>query len=610
MTDIVIRNGTIVDGTGAPGRVGDVAIEGDRIVAVGQVEERGDREIDASGRMVTPGFVDIHTHLDAQIAWDPAASSSCFHGITSVVLGNCGVTFAPCKPTDRAYLAEMMESVEDIPAKSILAGLPWNWETYGEYLKAIDAMPKGVNVGGMVGHCAVRYHAMGERSLDEAPAGEDDVRKICALVDEAIGAGALGFSTSRTYMHKVPDGRPVPGTFAATEEMLAIGRVMGRHGKGVFEAAARLGERDNDALDNTRREVAWMGQLSRENRIKVTFGLTHSYRRPDLYRRVIEFADEENASGAHLRPQTTSRGVGVLFALDHITPWHQAPAWRELAAKPFAERLAALEDAALRQRLIADAEAQPATLDLNQSYLLLDGHVHYAHQAENSLAGCAARHGQSPVEAFIELNRAHQGRVVVYYAALNQSMDAIEEMLRHPTVVMGLADSGAHVGQIMDASSPTWLLSYWVRERGVLTVEEAIRGWTSETAELFGIRDRGVLRPGAFADVNVIDLDRLSLGLPEYRNDFPEGAGRYVQTATGYDCTIVNGRVQRTGFTGRIFTYDVRPSAAGEFRAGPVTLALPDRTLSAPGPVLKVLELEAQDEVRIRIASSRESVLV
>ncbi|MFB3107585.1 MAG: amidohydrolase family protein, partial [Pseudomonadales bacterium] len=304
--DLIIRGGTVIDGTGAQGYRGDVAISGERIVAVGEVTTTADAEIDATGKLVTPGFVDIHTHLDAQIAWDPIASSSCYHGVTSVVLGNCGVTFAPCKPEDREYLAELMESVEDIPKRSILSGLAWNWESYGEYLNAIDAMPKGVNVGGMVGHCAVRYHAMGERSMDEAPATAEDIEKICALVDEAIGAGALGFSTSRTFMHKVPDGRPVPGTYAHPDELLAIGQVLGRHGKGVFEAAARLGERDNDALDNTRREVSWMGQLSRENGVRVTFGLVQSDRRPELYRRVIEFADAENNEGAHLRPQTTS----------------------------------------------------------------------------------------------------------------------------------------------------------------------------------------------------------------------------------------------------------------------------------------------------------------
>ena len=545
--DLVIKNGTVIDGTGAPGRLADVAVDGERVTAVGKVTEKGRREVDAAGKLVTPGFVDIHTHLDAQIAWDPAATSSCYHGVTSVVLGNCGVTFAPCKPEDREYLAELMESVEDIPAASILSGLPWNWETYGEYLQAVDRMPKGVNVGGMVGHCAVRYHAMGERSLDEAPATEADIANICALVDEAIGAGALGFSTSRTFMHRVPDGRPVPGTYADPEELLAIGGVLGRRGKGVFEAAARLGERDGENLEKTRAEVGWMGRLSRENNVKITFGLVQSDRRPLLYRRVIEFAEAENERGAHLRPQTTSRGVGVLFALDHITPWHSAPAWAALAQRPFPERLAALEDESVRAALVADAEAHPAALDLGQMYVLLDGKVHYGHDAANSLKAHAESWGMPPAAAFIELNRRHQGRMVLYFPGLNQNMEAVGEMLQNPTVAMGLADSGAHVGQIMDASSPSWLLSYWVRERGLLSVEEAIRGWTSDTADLFGVRDRGRLRPGAFADINVIDLDGITLKLPEYRHDFPEGAGRYVQAASGYDLTVVNGQVFMEG---------------------------------------------------------------
>ncbi|MDQ1397424.1 MAG: N-acyl-D-amino-acid deacylase, partial [Acidimicrobiaceae bacterium] len=234
--DIVIRGGMVADGNGGEPQPADVAIDGDRVVAVGQVDERGTREIDAEGRLVTPGFVDIHTHLDAQLSWDPAGTSSCWHGVTSVVLGNCGVTFAPCKPEDRRYLAEMMESVEDIPADSIMSGLDWEWESYGEYLTALDKLPKGVNAGGMVGHCAVRYYAMGERSLDEEPAGPDDIRAMQALVDEAISAGALGFSTSRTFLHRVPDGRPVPGTYAAVEELMALAEPMGRQHRGVFEA--------------------------------------------------------------------------------------------------------------------------------------------------------------------------------------------------------------------------------------------------------------------------------------------------------------------------------------------------------------------------------------
>lgn len=541
--DIVIRNGTVVDGTGQPGRRADVAIAGDRIAEVGDVSASGTREIDAEGRLVTPGFVDIHTHLDAQIAWDPIASSSCYHGVTSAVLGNCGVTFAPCKPEDQEYLAELMESVEDIPAASILQGLPWNWESYGEYLAAIDAMPKGINVGGMVGHCAVRYHAMGERSLEETPANADDIERICALVDEAVGAGALGFSTSRTFMHRVPDGRPVPGTYAAEDELLAIGAVLGRQGRGVFEAAARLGERDNDALDNTRREVAWMGRLSRDNKVRVTFGLTQSNRRPELYRRVIEFAEHENGSGAHLRPQTTCRGVGALFALDHRNPFGEAPSWRALGALPFEQRLAAIADPTQQAQLIADAADHPSRLDLNQAYILTDERVWYEHDDANSLASVADHLGVCPAEAFIRLNLEHDGRVVLYYPGLNQSMDAVREMLVDPTVVMGLADSGAHVGQIMDASSPSWLLSYWIRDRGIMSIERAVRRWTAETAELFGIADRGLLQQGKFADVNVIDLEHMRLTLPEYRYDFPGGAGRYVQRATGYDYTLVNGQV-------------------------------------------------------------------
>ena len=540
--DLVIRGGTLVDGTGAPGRPGDVAVRGDRIAALGRVDGKGEREIDAAGKTVTPGFVDIHTHLDAQIAWDPIASSSCYHGVTSVVTGNCGVTFAPCKPEDRGYLAEMMESVEDIPKESIDAGLPWDWETYGEYLASIDRMAKGVNVGGMVGHCAVRIHAMGERSLDEAPAGEDDVRRMCELVDEAIGAGALGFSTSRTFLHKVPDGRYVPGTHADPSELLAIGRVLGRRGKGVFEGALRIGERDREAhLPKTRAEIAWVGELSRQNNVRVTFGIAHSYRRPDLYRRVIGFAEEENAKGAQLRPQTSARGIGGLFGIDHRTPFGASAAWRELAALPFAQRVAALEDATFRARLV-DLE-QPPTLDFEQAYILTDDDLDYVHDRSRSLAAYAERTGQTPVAAFVELNRKHKGRVQLWHPGLNQSMDAIKEMIVNPTVAMGLADSGAHVGQIMDASSPTWLLSYWVKNRGVMSFEEAIRGWTSDTAAIFGIEDRGVLREGAHADINVIDVDNLGMELPEYKHDFPAGAGRYVQRGRGYDQVIVNGEV-------------------------------------------------------------------
>lgn len=331
--DIIIRNGTVVDGTGSAPRRADVAVTGDRItsienVADGGVAGRGRREIDAQGRLVTPGFVDIHTHLDAQIAWDPQVTSSCWHGVTSVVMGNCGVTFAPCRPQDRETLAEMMESVEDIPRDAILDGLPWDWETYGEYYETIGRLSKGLNAGGLVGHCALRTHAMGERALDETPATGDDIAAMVRLLDEAMSAGALGVSTSRTFMHKVPDGRPVPGTFAAADELLAFAEVLYDHGAGVFEGAMRLGERDNEHLDNTRAEVALMGEISRRSGRPVSFGLTQSNRRPDLYERVIDFVKAENAAGANVRPQTTARGVGMLFGLETRTPFDRSSAYR------------------------------------------------------------------------------------------------------------------------------------------------------------------------------------------------------------------------------------------------------------------------------------------
>ena len=543
--DIVIRGGLVVDGTGSPPVAADISIDGDRVTAIGRIDEPGHREIDARGKYVTPGFVDIHTHLDAQLGWDPAATSSCYHGITSIVLGNCGVTFAPCKPEDRGYLAELMESVEDIPRESIMTGLPWNWETYGEYLDALDAMPKGVNVGGMVGHCAVRYHAMGERSLDEAPAGADDIARMGGLVDEAVSNGALGFSTSRTFLHRVPDGRPVPGTYAQPEELLAFGRVLGRHGA-IFEAAARLGERDAPHLPNTRREVAWLGELSRENGVNVTFGLAHSERRETLYQSVIDFVNEENAAGARIRPQTTSRGIGALFGIQNRPPF-SSPSWQALAPLDLGERLARLADAKERRRLIEEVDPAEVAFDLDRLYVLLPGHVRYDMNPADSLGAHARRRGVSPLDAFIDLSLETDGRAVCYHAFLNPRMDTVEAMLRQPVVAMGLADSGAHVGQIMDASQPTWLLSYWVRERGLFPIEEAVRRWTSDTADLFGLsgveEGRGRLHAGTLADVNVIDLDAMEVGLPEYVHDFPGGAGRYVQTAKGYDCTLVNGDV-------------------------------------------------------------------
>ena len=343
--DLIVRGGTVVDGTGAPARRADVAIAGDRVVAVDEhVDARATREIDAEGRVVTPGFVDVHTHLDAQLSWDPLPTSSCWHGITSVVLGNCGVTFAPVGPGQREFLAEMMESVEDIPRDAILDGLPWTWTTYGDYLGWLDQTPKGINVGGLVGHCALRVAAMGERAMVEGSGTPEEIARMCEMAEEALQSGALGISTSRTLGHVVPDGRPVPGTWAGPDELLAFGDVLGRAGHGIFEGAMRLGERDDEALTKTRAEVAVMGEISRRSGRPVSYGLVQSNRRPDLYTQVIDFTKQENEQGGLVRPQTTARGIGILFGLFNRTPWDRTPAFRELHDLPPAERLAAIRD--------------------------------------------------------------------------------------------------------------------------------------------------------------------------------------------------------------------------------------------------------------------------
>jgi len=532
----------VVDGTGRASARADVAIDGDRIVAVGALDDGGTREIDASGAYVTPGFVDVHTHLDAQIAWDPDATSSCWHGVTSVVLGNCGVAFAPVRDGQADWLAGLMESVEDIPARSILDGLSFDWVTYGDYLRAIDALPKGVNVGGMVGHCAIRHFVMGERGLDEVPAGEDDIAAIADLVDEAMDAGALGFSTSRTLLHRVPDGRPVPGTWAREDELLAIADVLGRHHKGVYEVAPRF-ERPGDRYEGTAAEIGWMAEINRRTGRPVTFGVAQSNAGPDLYKVILDLVDAEAERGGELRPQTTVRGIGLLFGMQHRTFFDRLPSWQSLQELDLAGRLAALDDDDRRAVLVREAEENLPPFDWSGVYVLTEDRVDYSGDPADSLAAHAERAGESIPAAFVRISRQTGGRALFNFPFLNQQMDAVEAMLEHPRMLVGLGDSGAHVGLIMDASLPTWFLLHWVRDLGKFPIEEGIRRLTSDTADLFGISDRGRLVPGAYADVNVLALDELALPLPEYVHDFPAGAGRYVQRSSGYRCTLVNGQI-------------------------------------------------------------------
>jgi N-acyl-D-amino-acid deacylase len=549
MHDIVIRGGEVTDGTGAEPTRADVAIDGDRITEVGAVSDRGRREIDASGRVVTPGFVDIHTHLDAQLFWDPAASSSCWHGVTTVVLGNCGVTFAPVRPGEERYLAGMMDSVEDIPADTIMAGLGWGWETYGDYLRALGRRGLGVNAGGMVGHSALRYYVMGERSLDEAPATAADIEAMAAVLAGAVDAGALGFSTSRSFLHTVPDGTPLPGTFAMPAELNGIAEVLAKKGRGVIEVVPRIGERDGAARENSTAEMTWMEDVSRASGRPLTFAITQSDRRPGLWAWVMDRVAAARGRGADLRPQTSARGTAILYGLMSRTPYDALPAWADLMARPAHDRRAALADENFRTRLIAEAnypshqEGPLAPKDPAKLFLLPPGEARYDVRPENSLAAAAKRGGGTPAAAFIDYLRKTDGAGLLYYPVLNSDLDAVASMITNPDVVIGLGDAGAHVALTMDAGQPTYVLSHWVREEGLLSLGHAVRKLTLEGAELFGIPGRGVLAPGAFADVNVIDLDHLCLLTPELVTDFPLGASRFVQRARGYDYTLVNGTV-------------------------------------------------------------------
>lgn len=549
MHDLVVRGGEVVDGTGAAPRRADVAIDGPRITEVGTVVEKGRREIDASGRYVTPGFIDVHTHLDAQLFWDSAATSSCYHGVTTVVLGNCGVTFAPVRPGQEGYLARMMESVEDIPADTIMAGLPWGWETYGDYLTSLGQRPLGVNAGGLIGHCALRYYVMGERSLDEVPPTDDDISAMTNLVGEAIDNGALGFSTSRTFLHVLPDGRVVPGTHAEPSELAAIADVLRSRGKGTFQAVPRIGERDGATRANSVAEMSWMEEVSRSSQRPLAFSIMQSDRRPDLWSWVMERVAEARARGADIRPMTAVRGSAIVYGLVGRTPYDALPTWTELMAKPFTARLQDLADQSVRRRLIEEAERPQdlsgplAPKDPAKLYLMPPGSAEYDVSAGNSLAAEAKRRGSSPAAAFVDYLLETGGRGLLYYPVLNQDLDAVAQMIVNPDVIIGVADAGAHVALTMDAGNSTYFLRHWVRDEGLLDIGPAVKKLTREAADLFGIADRGVLAPGACADVNVLDLAGLDLQTPEMVADFPLGANRFVQRASGYDYTLVNGKV-------------------------------------------------------------------
>lgn len=541
--DVVIKHGTVIDGTGRPAVRADVAIDADRITVVGDVDASGANQVvDAEGKLVTPGFVDLHSHLDAQVGWDPAMSSSCYHGVTSVVMGNCGMTFAPVRPGSASVLAEAMETVEDIPASAIIDGLPWNWEGYGGYLDAVEQMPLGLNTGGYVGDVAVRLYVAGEAACEEDfEATPEQLSEMAGLVDDALRAGALGYSISRSLFHRVPDGRNVPGTWSEPEEFFAIAEPLGRLGKGVLESAPRYNFADS-AESRVQEELAWMAELSRRTGRPFCFNLQQIESLGTHYRDVIRLSEEANRTGAQLHPQITPRGVGVLFSLAANTLIDHLPSFQALKTLDLTGRLAGLHDADLRTRLIEEG-AGDAIDPFWRMYLMPAGRpASYDYTPADSIAGIAQAAGVSPIEAYIDAMIDSDGASIVNWPVMNQDAEAIKEQVLSPVTIMGLADAGAHATQIMDASQPTYFLAHWARDEQIIGLEDAVRAVSADTARFIGYVDRGTLTEGAFADVNVIDLESLSLPLPEIVHDFPGGAPRFVQRAAGIDHTFVNGQ--------------------------------------------------------------------
>ena len=530
MHDLIIRNGLVVDGVNESPYRADVAVDGNQISKVGVISEDGLQVIDATDHIVTPGFVDLHTHLDAQIGWDPMLTPLTWHGVTTAILGNCGVTFAPCKPQDREFLANMMETVEDIPSDAILSGLAWNWESYGEYLDALELLSPVINVGGMVGHCAVRFYVMGERGIDQ-DASEQEIQQIAKVVEEAIKSGAVGFSTSRNPGHRIPDGRSVPGTFATEDELLAIAKVVGQEG-GLMQSVMNM--------SRVEEEMSLLKLEASEARVLFSHytGGTTSFGD-----KIEAQVDSMRREGLDVSAMVIPRASGFVAGIEVYPPWRGGP-WDELLPMDLDDRLIAIKDPHLAERLIKYAKANEPIVSAEHIYHLGSGeYPDYVSGPEQSLAALADKNLEHPSETFIRMSLENNGKALFTLRALNRNLEAVAKAISADFCLPGLGDAGAHVNQIMDSGWTTFCLSYWHREQELLSLSEMVKQLTSAPARIIGLDDRGVIKPGTRADLNVIDLGRLSELMPKVVGDLPGGVKRLIQGAKGYRATICNGVV-------------------------------------------------------------------
>jgi N-acyl-D-amino-acid deacylase len=567
MNDLVIRNGLLVDGTGAPARLADVGITDGTIVEVTEPLRAGRarREVNADGHLVTPGFVDVHTHYDAQASWDPWLTPSSWHGVTTVVGGNCGVGFAPVAPDSHEWLVQLMEGVEDIPGAAMTEGISWEWESFPEFLDAIGSRPHVIDYGFQLAHGALRGYVMGDRGARNEPATAADIAEMSRLATEALAAGAMGISTSRTSLHKARDGEFVPGTFAETDELFGLADALMSHRlrtgrSGVFQLA--MEHRDVPA------QFGWMRAFAQRSGATVSFNFSQTRDAPHVWRDVVALLDQARADGFAIVGQVAGRPIGVLECLEgSIHPFIRHDGWRRLSTLSLAEKVCALRDPSVRAELLAEQRtsstpvAELLMTGWERMYAVGRGNINYEPDpSTDSLAVIALRTGQSPQELALDALLADDGHAMIYVPLFNYSdgdLSMLWELHQHPSTRMGLSDAGAHCGSICDGGMPTFMLTHWARDRTRgprLPLEFVVRRQTSETAALFGLTDRGVIAAGMKADINVIDYDRLGFSNASMAYDLPTGARRLVQRGCGYLHTIVSGEVivEDDDFTGAL----------------------------------------------------------
>ncbi|MBK8960540.1 MAG: amidohydrolase family protein [Proteobacteria bacterium] len=559
--DTLIQGGTVVDGSGAAAHTADVAIKDGMIAAVGRNLGSAAETVNADGLLVTPGWVDIHTHYDGQATWDPVLTQSVSHGVTTLMMGNCGVGFAPAKPDRHDFLIELMEGVEDIPGVSLRAGLPWAWESFPEYMNVLDATPRTIDIATQLSHGALRAYVMDKRGADNENATAADIEHMARLTREAMDAGAFGFSSSRTPVHIALDGRPVPGTYAADDELIALARAVKGSGRGLVEIVlAGVAGEDSDGLD---REMAMLRRVAEGSGAAVMFLLVQQLGDSTQWRRQLDACDDAAKAGLTLIPQVAGRPISILFCFEGEHPWKFMPSYQEIADLPFDARYAKLRDPAFRARLLAEQDPNDQGFSLlYKNPVLWDftypagSPINYTPDPNNSVAKIAAREGRSPWEVAYDLLLADNGQSFLMYALTGYAdgnTDAVQTMVRHPRSVLGLSDAGAHVRFIADYGVHSYMLSHWVRDHDAsdpkhMALEFVVKKMTSDNAAVYGMKDRGRLAPGLRADINLIDLARLGSGRPRMVYDLPAAQARLDQSVTGYVATYVKGQaVLRAG---------------------------------------------------------------